>query len=421
MNHTELSSLGRLARIAKIAAARGVAGAGERAAQAGIKIPQVLPPPLNGIGTTLKRGWRMNKPMLKRAAVGGLVDGAVVGGVLYVDHKIRQSEQERQDKAAARRARARRQLAAKLNTIMLARGTPALHRVVDAAESNLPQYELPYRSEIGIAKKVWRSDLARAARLRAARIALLTGAGAYAGHKLLKPKSGWKIGAGIGATAGVLFDASPSMQTPEQIQKTICAEIERTHPAIRRGAVESHSPESLAKRLGVPVTKALALCRDGTLTPREIVQNGTSRILAFDSDALNNLVRAHAAESAASAIELHAGDLGSARDIELAAKIGLREFASHRTGPDGRYLEKEDPSLASRVGKAAAIAGTGAAVVGGASWLRGRSVLGRAGARDAGVLGTAKAGFGRLRTDATRGGSALADLLAKGKQRLAAR
>ncbi len=194
------------------AVAAGVVGGGRSAADAirktGFKIPSKLPAPLNGVGLTIKRGWRLNKPMLRGAAVSGAINAAVVGTSVYAIEKIHEKQREDEDRRAAQRAR-RRQMSARVGAIMFGREA-TIHRVIDATSDNLPAIERPEIPGETVVKRVWKSDLARAARLKLAKIGILSGAGAYAGHKLLR-KNGAKIGAITGATAGILFSDPASL------------------------------------------------------------------------------------------------------------------------------------------------------------------------------------------------------------------
>lgn len=87
-------------------------------------------------------------------------------------------------------------------------------------------------------------------------------------------------------------------------------------------------------------------------------------------------------------------DLAAARAaVESTAKESPVEFAAFVREAD------DDPSLADRALTAAKVIGTGAAIVGGASWLRGRIGVGATRAAGLGVAKTAMLGGRMLRDD----------------------
>jgi hypothetical protein len=336
------ATLRGLGRAAKIGIANGLIGAGRRVQRTSFTLPSLARPVTRrAILDAAKQGFTQNKSQIKSVAGGFLRDVGVAGlGAIAVSEIQRQQRAIEDRRAADRRARRQlRELSAKLDLALFSRRDPPLDRVISATEDNLPRPELPYKEQAGLAKRVWHSDTARAARLRALRIGVLAGGGGLAAHRYLKPPGSWKVGAGLGAAAGILFTR------------------------------ESHSPESLAKRLGVSRDKVHELTAAGALTTHDFGHPGG--LLAFDTGELNA--------------------------IQLATPWG--------DGPP----PWEKPSTLGKIAKGAAI---GAGALAGASLLRGRAGLGSARAGQVGPIGTGIFGARRFAGDA-------ADLLRRGQARLA--
>jgi hypothetical protein len=175
--------------------------------------------------------------------------------------------------------------------------------------------------------------------------------------------------------------------------------------AERAGRSETATIETLPARLGCSPEVVEILLAEGVLAPERPVHDGQpGGPLIFSSDALNAVKRLILSEVAAGALD------GADGDPEALATTAAQAVARHqnefgrkpKVTTLARPDREKDPSTIAKVGKVAGILAGGAALAGGASYLRGRSI-GAAGAGFRGALGVAKAGAGQLATDARRG------------------
>ncbi len=188
------------------------------------------------------------------------------------------------------------------------------------------------------------------------------------------------------------------MNTAKHLQSL----IDRHAAPICVGKKESHTPVTLSRRIGAPVSVCQQLVSRGILTPlHELYSGNTEGPLCFNSDDLNRVKREVALEIVARTVEQSNGTDDAIR------------FAAHHalTRTFARPEEEKDPRLADRLGKAAAVVGTGAALAGGAAWLRGRLGAGANRAGKLGILKTAGLGGRLLKKDANGATQSAVDLI----------
>lgn len=206
--------------------------------------------------------------------------------------------------------------------------------------------------------------------------------------------------------------------TTDQTANSLSREIDRLSGGQPTGKLESHSVDSLCRRLLAPREVVLKLLGDGVLCSQGPVhandETGAHSFLSNDLNAVRSAVLAAICERVVeesdgepAEVTLAAGDAMRSHAAGFEKKLGTKaEFSRFPVGVvqlASPYGQEEEPSTVARVAKAGAVLAGGAALVGGAGYLRGRLA---AGANRAGMLGAAKTaglGFRLLRKDATAG------------------
>jgi hypothetical protein len=320
-------------------ALRGGAGALDRLRQAGIKMPSKLPAPLNGKLLTVKRAFRINAPALKKAALGGLADAAIVGGVLYAHDKITASQQKKERDERERLSR-RRDFSVRVVPTLFQRERPTIDRLIDSTRKNLPEISVPGADQVETAARMARrSALVRRASLRLVKIAVGGIGGALVGHKLRPTARAAKIGAGIGAAAGVLFSAklnTPSPMNIENVADDLTKSISRYSPPIRAGKLESHTLDTLAARILVPTDVIPQLFAEGHLSPSPLgtaSRNPANGPLVFDSTQLNEVRHAALAQVATGVMENATGN-EDADELRAATEAALKKHVDSFASAD---------------------------------------------------------------------------------------
>lgn len=176
--------------------------------------------------------------------------------------------------------------------------------------------------------------------------------------------------------------------------------INRHSQPIRAGCRESHTLDSLSRRILAPEAVCLEMIRRGLLRPQPL-RHGDDTTQTFLSSELNNVRRIVASTIVAKTVELSRGLSGDA--IVHASEQALQRHARHfETKPNATELsfgvvrEEEEPSALAKVGKAAAVAGA----LGAGVYARGRVAAGATRASAMGAGKTAALGGRLLAKDA---------------------